>query len=132
MSHQYGVRCHNAHLYKVQKNDKSFLVDLHMRTCECGEFQLDQIPCSHAATAIRSAGHDIYDYVDLYFKQVTLCLAYHDRVRSVSSQDEWTVSSSFKVCPPKSVHQAGRPKERRYRSAGEGSNTRSRRQLFMY
>ncbi|KAH6765379.1 hypothetical protein C2S52_000205 [Perilla frutescens var. hirtella] len=80
MSRQYGVRCHNAHLYKVQKNDKSFLVDLHMRTCECGEFQLDQIPCSHVAAAIRSAEHDIYDYVDLYFKQVTLCLAYHDRV----------------------------------------------------
>ncbi|KAH6756374.1 hypothetical protein C2S53_002673 [Perilla frutescens var. hirtella] len=128
MSHQYGVRCHNAHLYKVQKNDKSFLVDLHMRTCECGEFQLDQIPCSYAAAAIRSAVHDIYDYVDLYFKQVTLCLAYHDRVRSVPSQDKWTVSSSFKVCPSKSVPQASRPKEGRYRSAGEGSSTRSRRQ----
>ncbi|KAH6786878.1 hypothetical protein C2S52_006430 [Perilla frutescens var. hirtella] len=128
MSHQYGVRCHNAHLYKVQKHDKSFLVDLHMRTCECGEFQLDQIPCSHAAAAIRSAGHGIYDYVDLYFKQVTLCLAYHDRVRSVPSQDEWIISSSFKVCPPKSVPQVGRPKEGRYRSAGEGSSTRSRRQ----
>ncbi|KAH6769872.1 hypothetical protein C2S52_014675 [Perilla frutescens var. hirtella] len=128
MSHQYGVRCHNAHLYKVQKHDKSFLVDLHMRTCECGEFQLDQIPCSHAAAAIRSAGHAIYDYVDMYFKQVTLCLAYHDRVRSVPSQDEWTISSSFKVCPPKSVPQASRPKEGRYHSAGEGSSTRSRRQ----
>ncbi|KAH6795076.1 hypothetical protein C2S52_005553 [Perilla frutescens var. hirtella] len=127
MSRQYGVRCHNAHLYKVQKNDKSFLIDLHMRTCECGEFQLDQIPCSHAAVAI-SAGHDIYDYVDLYFKQVTLYLAYHDRVRSVPSQDEWTVSSSFKVCPLKLVSQAGRPKEGRYHSAGEGSSTRSRGQ----
>ncbi|KAH6805124.1 hypothetical protein C2S51_029955 [Perilla frutescens var. frutescens] len=128
MSHQYGVRCHNAYLYKVQKHGKSFFVDLHMRTCECGEFQLDQIPCSHAAAAIRSAGHDIYDYVDLYFKQVTLCLAYHDCVRLVPSQDEWTISSSFKVCPPKSVPQAGRPKEGRYRSAGEGSSTRSGRQ----
>ncbi|KAH6766892.1 hypothetical protein C2S52_017875 [Perilla frutescens var. hirtella] len=112
----------------VQKNNKSFLVNLHMRTCECGEFQLDQIHCSHAAAAIRSAGHDIYDYVDLYFKQVTLCLAYHDLVCSVPSQDEWTVSSSFKVCLPKSVPQAGCPKKGRYRSAGEGSSTKSRRQ----
>ncbi|KAH6766278.1 hypothetical protein C2S52_017261 [Perilla frutescens var. hirtella] len=98
-----------------------------MRTCECGEFQLDQMPCSHTAAAIRIAG-DIYDYVDQCFKQVTLCLAYHDRVRSVPSQDEWTFTSTFRVCLPKSVPQAGHPKEGRYRSAGEGSSTRSRRQ----
>ncbi|KAH6762103.1 hypothetical protein C2S52_019536 [Perilla frutescens var. hirtella] len=128
MSLQLRVRYQNAHLYKVQKNEKSFIVDLQIRTCECGEFQLDQMPCSHAAAAIRITGLDIYDYVDQCFKQVTLCLAYHDRVRSVPSQDEWTFTSTFRVCPPKSVPQAGRPKEGRYRSAGEGSSTRSRRQ----
>ncbi|KAH6793917.1 hypothetical protein C2S52_004394 [Perilla frutescens var. hirtella] len=124
----YDVRANNAHLFKVRKNEKSFLVDLQMKTCECGEFQLDQIPCSHAAAAIRSAGHDIYDYVDMNYKQVTLCLAYHERVCSVPHQEEWTASSSFKVCPPKSVPQAGRPKEGRYRSAVEGSSRRPRRQ----
>ncbi|KAH6795081.1 hypothetical protein C2S52_005558 [Perilla frutescens var. hirtella] len=127
MSMVYVVRGHNANLYKVQNNDKSFLINLQMKTCECGKFQLDQIPCSHAATAIR-VGHDMYDYVDLHYKQVTLCLAYHDHVCSVPHKEEWTVSSSFKLCSPKSVLQAGRPKEGRYHSAVEGSSRRSRRQ----
>ncbi|KAH6786768.1 hypothetical protein C2S52_006320 [Perilla frutescens var. hirtella] len=128
MGMAYDVRGNNAHLFKVRKNERSFLIDLQMKTCECGEFQLDQIPCSHAAAAIRSARHEIYDYVDMNYKQVTLYLAYHEHVCSVPHQEEWTASSSFKVCPPKSVPQAGHPKEGRYRSAVEGSSRRPRRQ----
>ncbi|KAH6834579.1 hypothetical protein C2S53_004034 [Perilla frutescens var. hirtella] len=58
-----------AYTYKVKDAERSFVVDLQHHSCDCGEFQLDQMPCSHATTAIRSAGHNMYDYVEYYYKQ---------------------------------------------------------------
>lgn len=44
-----------AYSYRVEQGDRSFLVDLDQKICEYGEFQLDQMSCCHAASAIRSA-----------------------------------------------------------------------------
>ncbi|KAH6797741.1 hypothetical protein C2S52_022295 [Perilla frutescens var. hirtella] len=120
-----------AYTYTVTDAERSFVVDLQHRTCDCGEFQLDQMPCSHATATIRSAGHNMYDYVEYYYKQVNMCLTYHERVYSVPNDDEWTVpfqQASFTLLPPIAVCQVGRPKEGRYRSSMEGSSSRTRRQ----
>ncbi|KAH6835928.1 hypothetical protein C2S53_002769 [Perilla frutescens var. hirtella] len=89
------------------------------------------MPCSHATAAIQSAGHNMYDYVEYYYKQVNMCLTYHERVYSVPNDDEWTVpfqQASFTLFPPIAVCQPGRPKERRYRSSMEGSSSKTRKQ----
>ncbi|KAH6781772.1 hypothetical protein C2S51_007065 [Perilla frutescens var. frutescens] len=43
-----------AYLHKVVDGDRSFVVDLQHHTCDCAEFQLDQMSCSHATAAMRS------------------------------------------------------------------------------
>lgn len=49
-------------VYKVEdKEDQTYVVDLDKKTCECREFQLDLIPCPHAAAAIR------YDFIHFRF-----------------------------------------------------------------
>lgn len=118
-------------VFKVEdKEDRTYVVDLDHKTCECREFQLDLIPCSHAAAAIRWSGRNIYDYVEYYYKQLNLQLTYHDVVMPLPHRDEWILPceiSSFKCIPPVSVLQAGRPKVSRNRRGAECSSSRRRR-----
>ncbi|KAH6755729.1 hypothetical protein C2S53_009991 [Perilla frutescens var. hirtella] len=95
------------------------------------QFQLDQMPCSHATTTIRSAGHHMYDFVEYYYKQVNMCLTYHERVYSVPNDNCLTVpfqQASFTLLPSISVRQLGQLKEGRYRSSMKGSSSRTRKQ----
>ena len=39
--------------YRVQTNERTLVVNLETHRCECGAFQLDEMPCSHAIAAIR-------------------------------------------------------------------------------
>ncbi|KAH6763180.1 hypothetical protein C2S52_020613 [Perilla frutescens var. hirtella] len=91
-----------AYTYTVTDAERSFVVDLQNHTCDYGEFQLDHMSCSHATTAIRSAGHNMNDYVEYYYKQVNMCLTYHECVYSIPNDDEWTVlfqQASFHTLP---------------------------------
>jgi hypothetical protein len=36
----------------IQANDREYVVDLAMRTCDCGHFQENGIPCGHAFSSI--------------------------------------------------------------------------------
>nr|XP_016513330.1 PREDICTED: uncharacterized protein LOC107830317 [Nicotiana tabacum] len=40
--------------FNVKEGGMEFIVDLDKRTCDCSEFQLDEIPCEHAIVAIES------------------------------------------------------------------------------
>ena len=45
-------------------------VDMNLgeRTCTCKAWQMVGIPCVHACAAIREMKHDVYEYVNSYFK----------------------------------------------------------------
>ena len=43
----------SPHIYKVEGQQMTYNVDLQHRTCECRQFEIDQIPCCHAAAALR-------------------------------------------------------------------------------
>jgi len=57
----------------TQSNHKTYVTNLHLRTCTCGHFQENGIPCGHAFTLIRSLQSHIpvhpnpRDYVPYYF-----------------------------------------------------------------
>lgn len=53
LSRHLVVRETTTHMYKVEEEKLSYLVDLQSWTCDCREFDQDQIPCRHAAAAIR-------------------------------------------------------------------------------
>ncbi|KAH6797459.1 hypothetical protein C2S52_022013 [Perilla frutescens var. hirtella] len=99
-----------VYIYKVEDSERSSVVDLQHHTCDCEEFQLDQMPCSHATTAIWSVGQNIYDYVEYYYKHVNMCLTYHECVYSVSNHDEWIIpfqQVSFTILPLIAAPQPG-------------------------
>ncbi|KAH6764583.1 hypothetical protein C2S51_015832 [Perilla frutescens var. frutescens] len=119
-----------AHLWKFEVGRESFMIDLQHRTCDCREFELDLIPCSHAAAAIRfSCGH-IYDFVDRGYKTETVVSMYDSVIMGLPSPEEWILPlyGSPLVFAPVIKKQAGRPRMSRAREGVEAASG-SRRQV---
>ncbi|KAH6771050.1 hypothetical protein C2S52_015853 [Perilla frutescens var. hirtella] len=100
------------------------------RTCDCREFELDLIPCSHAAAAIRFSGGHIYDFVDRCYKTETVVSMYDSMIMDLLSSEEWILPpyGSPLVLAPVIKKQAGRPRMSRARGGVKASSS-SRRQV---
>ncbi|KAH6787567.1 hypothetical protein C2S52_007119 [Perilla frutescens var. hirtella] len=117
-----------SHLWKVEVGMKSFMVDLHHRTCNYREFELDLIPCSHAAAAIRFSGGNIYEFVDRCYKTETIASMYDSVIMGLPSPEDWIVPSDG--CPlvraPVITKQAGHHRMSRARGGAEASSSQRR------
>ncbi|KAH6764806.1 hypothetical protein C2S51_016055 [Perilla frutescens var. frutescens] len=126
-SHTYAVKKCTQSTFKVNDGRRNFIVDLYAQKCQCGEFQEDRMPCSHAAAAIRDNGQHIYDYVETYYKTSTLRDTYELPIHSLPNPSEWVVPPDVAetiVLSPIITCQAGHPNMRRRRSHSETSTRR--------
>ncbi|KAL6557108.1 hypothetical protein OROMI_017458 [Orobanche minor] len=67
-------------------------------------------------------GHNISQYVGVYYEASALAQAYSYRVHPVLPQDCWTIPTEvaeIRVLPPATIRQVGRPKTRRHRGSTE-------------
>ncbi|WVZ64280.1 hypothetical protein U9M48_013826 [Paspalum notatum var. saurae] len=97
-------------------------VDLQQRTCTCRRWQVTGLPCTHALCIITSIrGYNIEDYVHEYYSVAKFKKAYGKSVKPMTDRKQWPqVNPGFKLWPPILKRTAGRPRERRYKSAAEG------------
>ncbi|XP_057808626.1 uncharacterized protein LOC131023099 [Salvia miltiorrhiza] len=110
--HRLVVRGTTTHMFTVEEENTYFVVDLENQTCECREFELDEIPYRHACAAIRCAGLNVTDFVGRYFKQYPLLETYAVRIAPIPYPTPWNVPkgvSSYIVTPPIIKRQSSRP-----------------------
>ncbi|KAK0591406.1 hypothetical protein LWI29_001239 [Acer saccharum] len=108
--------------------NKDGLVNLSEKTC-CMKFQVDKLPCRHALAAIRFAKKPFGDFCGDCYKTTSWVEAYSGNIFPVGHPSEWTIPEgvrSMVVYPPPFRAQAGRPKKKRYKSAGEHRNGNTR------
>ncbi|KAH6776476.1 hypothetical protein C2S52_014037 [Perilla frutescens var. hirtella] len=120
-----------ATLWKVEVGREVYMVDLQNRTCDCREFELDLIPCSHAAVVICCTGAAIYDYVDMCYKAESLVGMYNSVIRGLPHPEQWIMPDAFGarvVLAPDIRRRAGRPSTSRARAPFEASSS-ARRQF---
>lgn len=55
------------HLLQVSNGNKTLIVDLVGRKCDCGVFDLTGILCAHVVAAIHSRREQTLDYVSKYY-----------------------------------------------------------------
>ncbi|KAH6763082.1 hypothetical protein C2S52_020515 [Perilla frutescens var. hirtella] len=84
-----------ATLWKVEVGREVYTVDLQNRTCDCREFELDLISCSHAAAVICCTGGAIYDYVARYYWVESLVGMYNSVIRGLPRPEHWIVPDTF-------------------------------------
>ncbi|KAH6835253.1 hypothetical protein C2S53_012417 [Perilla frutescens var. hirtella] len=126
-SYTYTVKKCTQSNFKVNDGRRNFIVDLYAQEYQCGEFQEDRMPCSHAAAAIRDNGQHVYDYVETYYKASTLRDTYELPIHSLPNLSEWVVPSDVAktiVLSPIITCQAGHRNMRRRSSHGETSARR--------
>ncbi|KAH6785183.1 hypothetical protein C2S51_037638 [Perilla frutescens var. frutescens] len=120
-----------ATLWKVEVGREVYMVNLQNRTCDCREFELDLIPCSHAAAVICCTGAAIYDYVDRCYKVESLVGIYNSVIRGLPHPEQWIMPDAFGsrvVLAPEIRRRAGRPYTSRARAPFEASSS-TRRQF---
>ncbi|KAH6767497.1 hypothetical protein C2S52_018480 [Perilla frutescens var. hirtella] len=113
-----------ATLWKVEVGREVYMVDLQNRTCECREFELDLIPCSHTAVVICCTGGAIYDYVARYYMVESLVGMYNSVIKGLPRPEHWIVPDTFTgrvVLAPEIRRRAGRPSMSRARAPFEAS-----------
>ncbi|KAK0585066.1 hypothetical protein LWI29_022968 [Acer saccharum] len=101
--------------------NKDGLVNLSEKTCSCMKFQVDKLPCRHALAAIRFAKKPVADFCGDCYKTTSWVEAYSRNIFPVGHPSDWTILedvSSRVVYPPPFRAQAGRPKKKRFKSAG--------------
>ncbi|XP_057808537.1 uncharacterized protein LOC131023017 [Salvia miltiorrhiza] len=52
-SRRYTAKRTTEGKYRIRASGRHYMVDLQEQSCECNEFDLDQMPCSHAIAAMR-------------------------------------------------------------------------------
>ncbi|CAA3004504.1 FAR1-RELATED SEQUENCE 5-like [Olea europaea subsp. europaea] len=107
----------NSHEFHVLDPEaRSFVVNLESKTCVCREFQVDQLPCSHALAAINMCKLSAYDYCSGYYKKEALSASYAATVHPLGNESCWVVPDEIKdriILPPKWRRRSGRPRKRR-------------------
>ncbi|XP_015073237.1 uncharacterized protein LOC107017584 [Solanum pennellii] len=115
LSTRMGVVPSTEYIYNVTDYGRSFVVCLKNKTCSCGKFQYEEIPCEHAWAVLKrkSLVADGY-YSDLY-KPKTVMKIYEIPIYPLPSFSEWVIPEAImydEVRPPKFKRPPERPKNK--------------------
>ncbi|XP_070009555.1 uncharacterized protein [Nicotiana sylvestris] len=103
-------------LFRINSEGIEFIVDLKKRTCDCLEFQLDELPCPHAIAAINKRYLQKSDYCSNWYSREAWLKIYEGHVNTVGDQKSWdkpqNVQSEIIKPPDVEILQGRRQKKR--------------------
>lgn len=96
-------------------------VDLELKKCSCGQWQISGKPCTHAICLIGSLRQlKLEDYVHDYYSLERFKATYQFVVNPMVDKAQWpVVDPGFEMLPPKLERAAGRPRVKRIKAKGE-------------
>ncbi|XP_019242446.1 PREDICTED: uncharacterized protein LOC109222554 [Nicotiana attenuata] len=106
----------------VKEGGMEFIVDLDKRTCDCSEFQLDEIPCEHAIAAIESIYQKKSAFCSAYYSREFWLKTYEGQVNSIGDSATWVIPDNIKSVitkPPDAKVMLGRRQKNRHVSGTE-------------
>ncbi|CAA7017279.1 unnamed protein product [Microthlaspi erraticum] len=117
-----AIRTHHAETYTVEHIDGwtfnviggggHYIVNLENRSCECGVFQIEKIPCSHAIAASTEANMHISQNVCMTYTKESLYATYARPIYPEPTED---AEEEEDIClPPEVAPTRGRKKKSRY------------------
>ncbi|KAM3377558.1 hypothetical protein P3S68_009971 [Capsicum galapagoense] len=127
------VKPARSYLYYVYDSRWRYIVDIERGTCNCGRYQIDEIPCPHEIAVLKSKNVDVKDYghyCSELFRPQTIVKTYEHPIISMPDKKDWSAPSFVddeEVLPPKYRKPPGRPKKRRHLKSSESLSSNSNR-----
>ncbi|XP_015166994.1 uncharacterized protein [Solanum tuberosum] len=115
MSTRMGVVPSTEYIHNVTNDDRSFVVCLKNKTCSCGKFQYEEIPCEHAWAVLKRKSLVADGYCSNLYKPITVLKIYEISIYHLPDVAEWVIPEYImygEVRPLKFKRPPGRPKER--------------------
>ncbi|XP_070057053.1 uncharacterized protein [Nicotiana tomentosiformis] len=109
---------------RVEEEGNTFLVDLNKRTCDCFQFQFDELPCIHAIAAIEKRNIKKSNFCSDWYLKESLLKTYERQIHLVGHTDSWIVPESVKsqiIKPPDFKIPPGRRQKKGHIPATESS-----------
>ncbi|XP_015163457.1 uncharacterized protein [Solanum tuberosum] len=110
-------------IYSVFECGRKFIVCLERKICNCGRFQIDEIPCAHAFVVFKKKNIiDIHSYCSDYYKPAALENTYEVPMVPMPDKEDWSAPEFVLeeiVLPPRYKSLAGRPRKKRKKNPGE-------------
>ncbi|XP_060182861.1 uncharacterized protein LOC132612788 [Lycium barbarum] len=124
ISRSFTMKVENITPVKFVVKDERYQynVDLKNMTCECLEFQTDELACTHAMTIIDKRSLPKSTYCADWFKKQACQETYKGEILSVGNQDSWIIPQNImdiKITPPDVKIRPGRKQTKRYRPRRE-------------
>ncbi|RYQ94420.1 hypothetical protein Ahy_B08g089322 [Arachis hypogaea] len=93
-----------------------FAVNLRLQHCDCGEFQVDRIPCRHVFACCANQRLDWKQYVHEVYTMGEIRKVYKTRFRPLGNPTTWPVHQGPRLVPNPHLKRVakGRPKKTRF------------------
>ncbi|XP_023638931.1 uncharacterized protein LOC111830653 [Capsella rubella] len=112
-----------GNLHEIEHGDDVYSVDMEKKTCGCGYWQLNGIPCMHAMCVITTTKLDLNDYVSDYYLSSRWRLLYKEGMKPVQGMKMWKRLGRLHVLPPPARFNRGRPHGHARRKAPHESSS---------
>uniref|UniRef100_M1DWJ9 Zinc finger containing preotein n=1 Tax=Solanum tuberosum TaxID=4113 RepID=M1DWJ9_SOLTU len=105
-----------------------YIVCLERKTCSCGRFQHDEIPCAHSMAVLKKKKNikDAHPYCSDYYKHDALTNTYALPIEPMPDKSDWIALESVLeevVLPPRYKKMSGRPRKKRKKNPDEKITT---------
>ncbi|XP_027182476.1 uncharacterized protein LOC113780894 [Coffea eugenioides] len=133
-SRRCSLQMASEDLFEVTDGDRTFIVSLNQKTCDCGAFQLSRLPCKHAALGIVYRRQKLETYCDPCFSTEMYLKTYSGMIHPIPHEKRWPplIDVTPKtVFPPPLRRAPGRPRVNRRRGPDEPSQSQAKRSTTM-
>ncbi|XP_055825323.1 uncharacterized protein LOC129893912 [Solanum dulcamara] len=107
----------SEYLYSVYKSGRRYIVCLKRKICNCGRFQLDEIPCPYTIAMLKRKNIiDMHPYCSDYYKPEALTNTYELSMIPMPYKKDWIIPKEILeefVFPPRYKRMSGRQKKGR-------------------
>ncbi|XP_074297667.1 uncharacterized protein LOC141628419 [Silene latifolia] len=109
--------------FEVDFKGQRWVVHLNQRKCNCGNWQLSGLPCTHAMVCILKQRLVGDDFVDVAYTKERYAMTYEPAISPIPGVRQWDKSGLPEPLPPLIRKMPGRPsKKRRRKEVGEESS----------
>lgn len=107
---------------KQSKIQKTYIVDIALKSCSCKKWDLRGILCCHGVSTILADKSQPEDFVDNFYHKEIFFKAYNQVIYPIPNMTMWVNTEGDVILPPKIRIAPGRPKKARRRGVDQPKN----------